>query len=136
MIGIIVVTHGDFGQAMIKSAEMIVGEVKDVKTCSLRRDSKADEFNQMLKKNVETFDHCEGIIIFSDLFGGTPSNISMLFNKDVKVRTITGLNMPMLVTCLMEREMLELDDLVEEVMKQGQEGIKNTTELVKERRKN
>lgn len=134
MIGIIITTHGDFGKEIIQSAKMIVGECPYVESCSLKRDSDGNTFNNQLETIVDSFQYLEGIIIFSDLFGGTPSNISMMLNSNKKIRTISGFNMPMIITSIVEREILDLNSLVEEVIHQGQLGIKNTTKLITERR--
>ena len=134
MIGIIVATHGRYGEEIIKSAEFILGNIPWIEACSLQREQKADQFISLMNQMVKEMEELNGVIIFSDLYGGTPSNLSMLENKHSKVRTISGLNMAMLITCVMERQTMELDELANMVVKEGKEGIKLTSDLLKEER--
>lgn len=135
MIGIIIATHGNFGKELAASSAMIFGEISHVEYVSLTREGTAEEFTQSLEEARTKLSVMEGIIIFSDLFGGTPSNLTMKENTKGNIRTITGVNLPMLLTCLSERERLSLDELTEEVITQGKSGISNTSQLLERRRK-
>lgn len=132
MIGIILVTHGDLGREMINSAHLIVGEIPFINHCSLQKEDKTDRLKDRLEEAIHAMRELEGIIILSDLFGGTPSNLSMLENRRENVRTIAGVNLTMLLTCILEREQYSLDDLAEQIVFEGKEGIKFTSRLLKE----
>lgn len=132
MIGIILVTHGDLGKEMINSAHLIVGDIPFINHCSLQKEDKTDRLKERLEKTIYEMRGLDGIIILSDLFGGTPSNLSMLESRRENVRTISGVNLTMLLTCILEREQSDLDELAEQIVLEGREGIKFTSRLLKE----
>lgn len=126
MIGILLLTHENFGEAMIKSAELIIGECINVKAIGLNRGDDIQEFAERVKENIQLLDESEGVLVFSDLFGASPYNTAAILSKnlDNKYRCISGLNFPMLIHSILMRDSMDLDTLCIDCMTQGKENIK------------
>lgn len=107
MIGIIIVSHGELGEALIKSAEMIFENASRIFAISIASVSvEADSFRKKLLDTIDEADEGNGVIILTDLFGGTPSNlaISALGIKNIEI--IAGVNLPMVLKLLTLREQI------------------------------
>jgi len=123
MIGIILVTHGSFGSELIKTAEMIVGKQDHMETISMQEGSSlsniADEIEASIEKYAET-----GAIVFTDMFGGSPSNISMAYLGAKNVEVISGVNLPMLVKAIsVRKENKSLSSICEDCAEAGKSSI-------------
>jgi PTS system mannose-specific IIA component len=97
MIGIVIVTHGNLGHELIKAAEMIKGDVRGIIPISLDAKTGMEDIKKELTAAIKKADSGEGVLIMTDLFGGTPSNISLSFLKEKQVEVVTGVNLPMLL---------------------------------------
>lgn len=102
MIGIIAVTHGNFGEELIRSAEMIVGKQECVESISMLEGSSLSDIADSIEKAIEKYE-ANGAIIFTDMFGGSPSNISMAYLGDKNVEVVSGVNLPMLIKAFSAR---------------------------------
>ena len=127
-MSIVIVTHGDFGRALLKSVEFILGKQKNVFTIGIKQDDNIEVLKAKLEKILER-NKREGneTIVFVDLFGASPFNITLSLLKNYDVKCLTGVNMPMLIQLLMSRESREncdINKLTEEACKAGIEGIK------------
>lgn len=122
---LLVITHGRFGIELVKSVEMIMGEQKDVATMGLCLEDDIEELRANAKKQVAKFQE-EGkeVLIMVDILGGSPSNIGLQAVKEYGVTMITGTNMLMLISFFSDRDAVEMDELVEEMMQAGTDGIK------------
>lgn len=89
----------------------------------------------MLEEYVDELDQGDGVLIMTDLFGGTPSNLSLkIAMKKGNAETLTGVNLPMIIQFITERETQTLDELIESCIEAAQDGIKSPTKIMKERR--
>ena len=104
MIGIVIVSHGNLAAESLKILEHIVGEQKNIETISIQSNDSINERRSDLLKSIESVDTGNGVIILSDMFGGTPSNLAISALKKSKIEVIAGFNLPMLVTLASERE--------------------------------
>lgn len=125
MIGILVVTHGNFGKELLKSAELIIGDQENVKTLSLNRGDNIEELYSCVNKQIEQLDEGEGVLVFTDLFGGSPSNVTAANMKETYFESLSGVNLPMLIEALDLRVNNNLKELVSKVLKAGVDGIKD-----------
>jgi PTS system mannose-specific IIA component len=105
MIGVLVTTHGNLGNELIKSSELIRGPLNGVIHISTDQAKGVEDLKKEIGTAIKKLDKGKGVLILTDLFGGTPSNISLSFLKEGKVEVITGVNLPM---------MLKLPDLKNE----------------------
>ena len=97
MIGVLIITHGNLGHELIKAAEMIKGDTRGIIPVSLDAKTGVDDIKKEIISAIKKADSGEGVLIMTDLFGGTPSNISLSFLKEEKVEVVTGVNLPMLL---------------------------------------
>jgi len=97
MIGILITTHGDLGNELIRAAELIKGNIKGLIHVSVDQSRGMEELKKEISTAIKKLDQGKGVLILTDLFGGTPSNISLSFLKEGKVEVVTGVNLPMLL---------------------------------------
>lgn len=128
--GILVITHGIFGEELIKSAEMIVGAQENVKALSLMPGMDPADLIIDVQTILDTMP--EGSLVMSDLFGGTPSNVSAAVASQRKIAAIAGVSLCMLIESLSLRLSMRGEELAEAVIQAGKLGCKNIlTELQK-----
>ncbi len=120
--GILILTHGQVGQELIKSAEMIVGPIHNICAVSLM-----PGLEQSFLAEVSQLLDClpDGSILISDVFGGTPANISAALSKEKAIAAVSGLSLCMLLEALASRESLQGEELAEAVLAAGQQGCRN-----------
>ncbi len=103
MIGVVVCTHGPLADALLETAKMIVGEFPACATVSVRQGDGMDTILADLRAAVRAVQAGDGVVLLCDMFGGTPSNLSLsLLGDDVEV--VTGVNLPMLLKLFTSRE--------------------------------
>jgi PTS system mannose-specific IIA component len=121
--GIILVTHLDYGSALLRAAEFIVGPVQDCTCIQVDSALAVEETVNRLQEAVDLLSRGHGVLVLTDMFGGTPTNLSLSLlgsRKDVEV--LTGVNLPMLLRVLGNRT-LPLPELAELALEAGCEGI-------------
>ena len=120
-IGILVMTHGDFGKAAIESAQLIVGEQENYETVSVFVVDQLDDLRQEMEEKIESLDTSKGLLILTDIVGGTPINLAspLLTRGDTIIAS--GVNLPMLLEVLMNRgkEISELKEVIQAAYTQG-----------------
>lgn len=125
MIGILIVTHGKFGHELLKSTELIIGKQNNVLTLGLEHGDSIEKLHQEVKTSIEKLDEGDGVLVLTDLFGGSPSNVAAANMEELNFHSLTGVNLPMLVEVLTMREYVDIEELVDSAFKAGCEGIKN-----------
>jgi len=131
MIGLIVVTHGDFGCQLVKAAQLILGEQEEVWALSLHeRDGLGTLRGRIAKVLKEGSKKSEGKIILVDMFGGTPANASLKFLNEEKIEIISGVNLPMLIAGINYRQSLPLKELAHLIRQKGEESILDVKQKV------
>src|SRR3990172_8674366 len=96
MVGLVLVCHGDMGSELVKAAEMIVGRVEAVLAVSVRQESAPETLRDEIQDAIRKVDRKNGVMVFTDMFGGTPSNIALAFLGET-VEVVTGGNLSMLI---------------------------------------
>lgn len=129
MIGILIVTHGDLGKEFLKTASIIIGKPEKTETLSLAYDDDVMELKAVVAEKVKAMDDGDGVVVFTDLFGGSPSNSVAANLRDISFKAITGLNLPMLIECINMREDMELEELTEHLKETGKDGVKVLNEI-------
>ncbi|MBW1942599.1 MAG: PTS sugar transporter subunit IIA [Deltaproteobacteria bacterium] len=123
MIGLLIITHCDLGKEFMNAAEFIVGRIGTADTISITQTSESKEIRDMIEEKIANLDQGDGVIILTDMFGGTPSNIALSFLNEEKVEVLTGANLPMVIALVQNRENLSLKDLAEKAQDAGKLGI-------------
>lgn len=123
MIGALVVTHGHLGQELVAAAEMIVGEISHIKAVSIGWHDDVNDARKDIEKRLTEVDSGKGVLILTDMFGGTPSNIALSFHEPGRVDVLTGVNLPMIIKIAGQKEGDALDSLARIVRDQGRSSI-------------
>ncbi len=122
MIGIVVVTHGQLARELVAAAEMIIGEIPNVTAVSIGWHESPDDAQREIADAIGRAESGKGTVVLTDMFGGTPSNLSMTFLEKGRVEVVTGVNLPMLIRLASLREEEEGDDLLELATEAAREG--------------
>ena len=125
VIGLLIVTHGDMGKGLLQAAEMIVGPLNGVATLSLNEGESLEELRQKLANSISGLDSGSGVLVMLDLFGGTPANAAALALDRDRVEAVAGVNLPMLVEALQQRQARPLTELTTRIADAGKSGIRD-----------
>jgi PTS system mannose-specific IIA component len=123
MIGLLIVTHCDLGKELVNAAEFIVGKLEAVETVSINEASDSERILKMIEAKISALDQGEGVLILTDMFGGTPSNLSLSFLEKDSIEVLTGVNLPMIIAIAQNRNRLKLDELAEKAQEAGKMSI-------------
>jgi PTS system mannose-specific IIA component len=135
MIGIVIVTHCNLGQELIRSAEFITGKFRQARAVSLNPEDQEGALRGKIAEAIEKVDTGGGVILLTDMFGGTPSNICLSFLTDGKVEVVTGVNLPMLIGLISKREGESLNQVAREIKDYGLRSIALAGEILKKEAK-
>ena len=132
MIGILVVTHGQLARELVTAAEMIVGEIPNVTPVSIGWHDDPGDAQNDIREGIERVETGDGTVILTDMFGGTPSNLSLAFLEKDKVEVVTGVNLPMLIKLVSLRgaEGVDLEKAARQISTQGKESICLASDLL------
>lgn len=131
--GIVIVTHGDFGKALISAAELIVGPIHDCIGLSVDVAEGMDAAVDSIKKAVAKVKSGAGVLILTDMFGGTPSNLSLSFLCN-EIEVISGVSLPVLLKAVQRREDA-LNEMAAQARQAGLKGIVVAGEMLRKRKK-
>lgn len=101
---ILILTHNGWGQALVKSVRMIVGEIKDVYEVPLQAEDSLADYIARVKEQIDQLQWSKNLLILTDIKGGTPSNVALRISKDYEVIAISGLCASMLLEAVMKQE--------------------------------
>ena len=130
MIGLLIVTHCDLGRELLNAAEFIVGRIEGSDTISITQSTDCKKIRNLIEKKLSSLNQNSGVIILTDMFGGTPSNLSLSFLEEQKVEVITGVNLPMIIAIVQNRSKMALSELAERAEEAGKSGISLTGKLL------
>jgi PTS system mannose-specific IIA component len=133
MVGIVLVTHPNLGEEFIRSAELICGKLPSLSTVSIETQKGVEELRKEVAEAIRSVDSGKGVLILTDMFGGTPSNMSLAFLSEGRVEVVTGLNLPMLIKISNCREGRTLQDLAKMVKEAGQRNINLASEILQKK---
>lgn len=134
MIGIIVISHGNFADELISAVNFVLSSKQPaIKMVGMNLDTTIDfdAFKKELKRTIKKVDKGSGVLLVTDMFGGTPSNISLTFLEEDKVEVISGVNLPMLIKLATISENTSLSDSVDIAEKAGRDNIIVASKLIK-----
>lgn len=134
MVGLVVATHGRLAEELLRTAEGIVGRLEQCEAVSVGGSgSSMDDARARLGEAVKRVDSGEGVLVLTDMFGGTPANLALTF-LDEKLEVVTGVNLPMILKLSTARaDALSLQQAAELVMGHGQKNITLASELLRTR---
>jgi PTS system mannose-specific IIA component len=130
MFGTLITTHGNLGNELIKSAELIKGRLENTIHISVDQTKDVEDLKKEISLAIKKLDKGRGVLILTDLFGGTPSNISLSFMKEDKVEVLTGVNLPMLLKLSETREDMTLREFACLIKNYGEKNIMLASEIL------
>lgn len=130
MIGCVVVAHGNIAQAFLDAAQAICGPLEAARALGIEPTADEHELFRRLNEAVKEVGRGEGVLVFADIFGGTPSNVCFTLLQDPGVEVVTGTNLPMLVKFFTCREGASLKEIVRIVVGSGREDICSARDLL------
>ena len=133
MVGIVIVSHLKLAEEMLKTAELIVGPIESAKALSLDPKQDVDVMRNEIKKAIKEVQAGEGVIVLTDMFGGTPSNLALTF-LDAGIEVISGFNLPMLIKIATHREGLDVTKLALIAKEYGISNINVATEFISKKK--
>ena len=130
MVGILVVTHRRLAEELIATAELIVGEIDSCVGLSLDPNLPVDDLRQQITQAMNEVNDGDGVIVLTDMFGGTPSNLSLSFLNEEGIEVVTGVNLPMLLKLAHSRRDFRVDELARVVKDYGRRSISLASEIL------
>ena len=123
MIGLVLVTHGQLASQFVAAMEHVVGPQTQVASISIGPDDDMEQRRKDILKAVASADSGDGVILLTDMFGGTPSNLAISVMDKARVEVIAGVNLPMLIKLASVRETASLSDAVDQAQESGRKYI-------------
>jgi PTS system mannose-specific IIA component len=132
VIGIVIVTHGQLGAELHKTAELIVGGQARCRTVAIELNQNPDHLRDLIGRAIQSQESGQGVLILTDMFGGTPSNVSLSFLEEGRVEVLTGASLPMLLRAFQQREKpdMTLHDLALDTRDQARKAINMAGDLL------
>jgi PTS system mannose-specific IIA component len=131
-VGVVIVTHYRLGQEFLQALRLIVPEAPEYLAVAIEPDQSVEEMRQAIDRALRAADHGQGVLVLTDMFGGTPSNISLSFLEDRRVEVVTGVNLPMLIKLATLRGEKSLEDLAVFIKDYGRRNISVAREILPE----
>ena len=131
MIGAVIVTHGQLANELVSAAEMIVGEINHITAVSIGWHDEVNDAREDISQAIERVRGEEGVLLLTDMFGGTPSNLGMTFLETDRLEVITGVNLPMLIKLASLRRSSDLLAVAKEMRDHGRNAIWVASDLLR-----
>jgi len=132
MIGIVIVTHCRLGDALIEAAVFILGSrPEQLESISIDLNEEAEKLRAKIAAGIKKVDQKVGVLILTDMFGGTPSNISYSFLEEGRIEVLSGVNLPVLIKALHLRKDTELSKLAVTLEASGKKSISLASSILK-----
>ena len=134
MIGVVVVAHFNLAREMVAATELIVGRQEHFAYVDIFPDEDVENTKGRVVGALKNVNSGKGVIILTDMFGGTPSNISLSFLEEGKVEVVTGVNLPMLIKLVTYRQGKTLAELAEFISNYGKKNIYLATDVLRNKK--
>ena len=134
-IAVVVVTHGHLAGELLAAAEMIVGPISHIAAVSIGWHDDVDTARAEVERAIARVSQGAGVLLTTDMFGGTPTNIASMFYEEGSVEVVTGVNLPMIIRLATQPDEISLADLARQVCDLGRQGIYVASDLLAPRGK-
>jgi len=132
MIGVVIVTHCRLAEELIAATKLVVGEeLKQFQPVSIGPTEGTEDIREKIIEAIRKVDEGQGVLILTDMYGGTPSNISLSFLEEKKIEVITGVNLPMLLKLATHHNDMDIEKLAVFITDYGQRNINLASEVLK-----
>ncbi|HMM79354.1 MAG TPA: PTS sugar transporter subunit IIA [Pyrinomonadaceae bacterium] len=129
-IGAVIVSHGQVANELLAAAEAVVGEVDNVAAVSIGWHDDVEAAKAEIERAIERVSQGAGVLLLTDMFGGTPTNISAMFLRENEVEIVSGVNLPMVVKVATIGKAIALADFAKEIEEQGKSAIMRAGDLL------
>lgn len=125
MVGVLILTHGRMADELLAAGRKITGELEAFESLALEWTDGFDEAQAKVGEALERLDQGDGVLVLTDIFGGTPSNVAMAYVDTGKVEVVSGVNLPMVVRlgCLRNHNSMPLDEMGAWIREKGRDSI-------------
>lgn len=130
MPGLIVVSHGTLAGELVDAVRRIVADVEALEAVSIGWDVDMEQATQRIQEAIARVERKGGVLVLTDMFGGTPSNLALSLLEPGRIEVVTGVNLPMLIKCVNLRGEAELSEVARRVAEQGRQSIQVASELL------
>lgn len=131
MIGLLVVTHGPLAHELVSATQRIVGDTPQMEAIALAWDEEQAQASRRIEEALARNDHGQGVLILTDLFGGTASNLSFAFHRPGEVDVVTGVNLPMVIKFSNLRGDESLETVAARIRDEGRKAIYAASEVLR-----
>lgn len=129
-IGGVIVSHGQLATELLAAAEMVVGDLKHIAAVSIGWHDDVEAARAEVERAIKHVSDGSGVLLLTDMFGGTPTNISAMFMEDEGIEIVTGVNLPMVIKVASQNREYTLEELSRAVEAQGKQSIYRAGELL------
>lgn len=133
MIGGVIVSHGKLAEELLNALTIILGEAVNIEAISIGWYDDVEESKKKINDSLKRVNQKNGVLVFTDMFGGTPSNLSFSFMKHNQVEIITGVNLPMLIKFASLQRSNNFKEVAKKVVEQGKKNIHLVSDLLSAR---
>jgi PTS system mannose-specific IIA component len=133
--GVVIVTHYRLGEEFLQALRLIVPDAPPFQAVSIDPKQSVDQMREVIAAALKRVEGDEGVLILTDMFGGTPSNMALAFLDEHRIEVVTGLNLPMLIKLATMTERKPLEELAAFIKEYGQRNIRVASEILPEGRR-
>lgn len=130
MIGIVVVSHGRLAHELVAAAEHVVGRLRRTRAVSIDADEDLDIKREAILEAIKACDAGRGVIVLTDMFGGTPSNLVLSLRSRARMEIVSGANLPMLIKLAQTRDILTLEESAQDAAEGGRKYITIASDIL------
>ncbi|HID97874.1 MAG TPA: PTS sugar transporter subunit IIA [Thermodesulfobacteriaceae bacterium] len=132
MVGVVIAAHGNLARELLQATVFIVGKAEQVTALSIDPSRNIDELQKDIRNAVKEVNTGEGVLVLTDMFGGTPANMTLALLEDNKIEVITGANLPMLIKlCQCRHRNQSLHEVADTVVDHGRKSINQASAILK-----
>jgi len=131
MVGLLIITHCRLGEELLGAAEFILGSIEAADYVLMDTSKDSDTLRDLIAKKIQSLDREKGVLVLTDMFGGTPSNLALSFLQQDEVEVVTGVNLPMVIAVAQNREKNSLAQIADIAKSAGCRSISLASELLK-----
>jgi mannose PTS system EIIA component len=129
-IGGVIVSHGKLAGELLAAAQTVVGDLSHIAAVSIGWNDDVETAKDEIKQAIKKVSAGNGVLLLTDMFGGTPTNISAMFIADGEVEIVTGVNLPMVMKIASQHKEMTLQEMAKEVEEQGKQAIHRAGQLL------
>jgi PTS system mannose-specific IIA component len=129
-VGGVILSHGQMANELLAAAETVLGAIDGIAAVSIGWHDDVEIARAELERAISTVERGKGVLLLTDLFGGTTTNIAAMFHTAGKIEILTGVNLPMVVKLVQQDEAADLTEIARQVLQAGREGIYLAGELL------